>query len=349
MIAKEGSGVSRKTIWSGIAILLCLMLVSGCAPEPARPTLEPTPAAQNPTAYPIDPTPSKTASQTIEAAETKQTATKPAHTVLLPLTSLGERITSTEEAARTPTAVITATPAGTPTEVVVENWKEWPVMPSVPAYLRDVYQRGLDMGNNPYRFSILGDCQSQPEVFMGPFDNDPYAVVRFPASWKETVFMFSGSFDRYSPTVKDGTTEGALLWAEWNDNKEKKCEPGETPLDCELRTYNPSIVFIHVGTHYEARNRRYLSIIIERLLAEGRVPILVTKADNTELDERINKNIVSLAAEYNLPLWNFWASVQHLPEGGMLPGSNKYLNEEAVIIHREGALEALDIVWRAVQ
>lgn len=230
-----------------------------------------------------------------------------------------------------------------------EQWKEWPVMPVVSAEMRAVYQRGLKQGNNPRAFSVLGDCQSQPEVFMGVFDSDPEVIAALPESLRETVNHFAGSFDRYSPTVKDGTTEGALLWAEWNDNKEKKCTHGETPLDCELRVHRPSIVFIHIGTHWEARNYRYLKEIIERVLDHGAVPVMVTKADNRELDERVNQNIAILAAEYNLPMWNFWASVQHLPDNGMKRNSDMYLSDAGMEIHRAGALDALDAVWRAVR
>ncbi len=184
---------------------------------------------------------------------------------------------------------------------------------------------------------------------MGVFESDAHYFQPLPQPLKDTVLQFTGSFNRYSPTVKDGTTEGALLWAEWNDNKDKQCQLGETPIDCELRTHRPSIVFIHVGTHWEARNRRYLTIILDKILASGAVPVFVTKADNREHDERVNQTMADLAVEYGLPLWNFWASVQHLPNNGMEPGSDMYLNEEAVEIHRQGALQALDAVWKAVR
>lgn len=228
-------------------------------------------------------------------------------------------------------------------------WKQWPVVPTVSDELREVYQQGLAMGNNPHSFSVLGDCQSLPEVFMGILDENPVLVATLPEPWQETVAQFQGSFNRYSPAVKDGTTEGALLWGQWNDNKEKKCQPGESPLDCELRVHRPSIVFVHVGTHWEARNRHYLEIILNRILDHGAVPVLVTKADNRELDERVNQNYAALAAEYGVPLWNFWLSVQDLPDHGMEPNSDKYLNPVGLEVHRMGALQVLDAVWRAVR
>lgn len=245
-----------------------------------------------------------------------------------------------------------ATASTSPTPAVrlpAEQWKTWPALPQIPAGVREVYQRGLAQANDPRAFSILGDCQSQPDVFLGAYDRDPAAVRALPAPLQETVANFAGSFYRYSPTVKDGTTEGALLWVQWNDNKEKKCKFGETPLDCELRVHRPSIVFIHVGTHWETRNRLYLQKILDNLLDYGAAPILVTKADNREKDERVNHNLAALAEERGLPLWNFWSMVQHLPENGLKRGSDMYLSQEAVPIHQLGALQALDSVWRAVR
>ncbi len=227
-----------------------------------------------------------------------------------------------------------------------ESWKEWPVLPNyVSDELKQVYKQGLAMGNNPNAFSIFGDCHSLPEVFFGVFDSDPDFVKTFDSSVQETVANFQGSFDRYSPTVKIGTTEGALLWPLWNDNEEGYCENNENAIDCELRVHQPSIVFIRVGTHYESRNEQYLIRIIDNLLEKGVVPILVTKADNRELDERINETLVRLAAQYDLPVWNFWASVQHLDTKGIDPNDDMYLADEAYEIHKVDGIKVLDFVW----
>jgi hypothetical protein len=215
--------------------------------------------------------------------------------------------------------------------------------------MRAVYRRGLELGNDPQAFSILGDCQSQPEVFMGIYDSNPQVVQSLPLELRLTAANFAGSFERYSPTVKDGTTEGSLLWMGWNDNKEGYCNAGESPLDCELRVQRPSIAFIHVGTHWEARNEQYLTRIIETLLERGTVPVIVTKADNRELDERINRTLVKLGKQYELPVWNFWASVQDLPNHGMQENSSMYLSEAGLAVHRQEGLLVLGMLWRALQ
>ena len=224
-----------------------------------------------------------------------------------------------------------------------------PVLPTASDEMKDVYRRGLENGNDPHAFSILGDCQSQPEVFLGSYDSDPSAFAALPDNLRETVRNFSGSFDRYSPTVKDATTSSALLWGVWNDNEDGFCESGETPLDCELRVHRPSIVFIHVGTHWETRNYRYLSTIVEKIIEHGAVPVLVTKADNRELDERVNEDVAALAKEFGLPVWNFWVELQDLANDGLDSDSTWELDDEAKEIHRRSALEALDAVWRAVR
>ena len=56
--------------------------------------------------------------------------------------------------------------------------------------------------------------------------------------------------------------------------------------------------------------------IIEYSLEQGVVPILATKGDNLEGDHSINAEIAEIAVEYDIPLWNFWAALQPLPNQG---------------------------------
>ena len=146
----------------------------------------------------------------------------------------------------------------------------------------------------------------------------------------------------------------ALLWATWHQNK-YTCSTYESPISCELRIHKPSFVIIHVGTHYEARNEDYMRKILDQLIAAGVVPILTSKADDRELDDRVNTAYARLAVEYNIPFWNFWAAVSGLPNRGLYTRPDAvyqgdlYLTDEAARIHRFSALQALDIVRRAVE
>jgi hypothetical protein len=253
-----------------------------------------------------------------------------------------------------PTATSTLIPRTPNPERDPTTWKAWPVIPeNIDPSLRQVYERGLALGNDPHAFSIFGDCQERPKDFFGVFETDPQLVQSLSPELQEVIANFQGSFNRESPTAQDGTTPGALLWNQWHRG-EYGCSFSETPVECELRIHRPSFVIIQIGTHFESRNTEYLRRVILQLMDAGVVPILATKADNREKDERINRDMAMLASEYDLPLWNFWAALSDLPDRGLYVMKGRelqgavYLDEEASIRHRMTGLEALNVVWRAV-
>jgi hypothetical protein len=256
-----------------------------------------------------------------------------------------------------PTAILlrtlTPTAAGLPTATSfnLNAWKTLPVIPKADASIREIYEYGQSLGNDPHAFSIFGDCQSRPDAFFGVFETDPFLVASLSPELQETIENFQGSFNRESPTSQDGTTPGALLWTQWHRG-EYGCSFSETPVECELRIHHPSFVIIQIGTHFESRNTEYLRRVILQLMDAGVVPILATKADNREKDERINRDMSVLAKEYDLPLWNFWAAVSDLPNRGLYTRKDRplqgpiYLTDEAAVIHRMTGLETLNAVWR---
>lgn len=260
----------------------------------------------------------------------------------------------TFSASPTPTVTITPTEDPLPNESGLdpEQWMTWPVDPVVTRHVHEIYELGQSLGNDPHGFSILGDCQSTPDTFLGLYVVDETQYLTLPEELRETVTYFEESFVRESPTIKPGTTSGALLWAEWHENK-FTCANDEKPLDCELRINNPSFALITIGTHWEARNDMYMRKIIDALLARGVVPILSTKADNREGNNRLNLETAQLAAEYDLPLWNFWPVVDDLPNRGLYTKKidahlgDIYLTDEALERYRYSALQALDTVWRS--
>ena len=61
-------------------------------------------------------------------------------------------------------------PTGTPTPDTRLNpirWDQWPVLPTVSGAAKEIYRRGLAQGNDPHSYSTIGDCQSEPDVFLG--------------------------------------------------------------------------------------------------------------------------------------------------------------------------------------
>ena len=227
-----------------------------------------------------------------------------------------------------------------------ENWEDWPILPIVSKEMMDVYQLGLGMGTDPNAFSVFGDCQSLPKKYMGGYETGETKLDREYQYLQSTIENFWGSFDRESVTIKKGTTVAAILWEGWIDSDTSICEYGETPLECEIRVHNPSIVIINLGTHWEVRNEIYLRKILEELISRGIVPIISTKADTREGEAWINADLVQAASEYHVPVWNFWLASQPLENHGMKPNDRMYLTEEGLDVRRLTSLQSLDSVFR---
>ena len=162
-----------------------------------------------------------------------------------------------------------------------------------------------------------------------------------------------------------GMNVASVLSSFWAAEDER-CESGESPLDCELRLNQPSIVLISMEESWGSNNKvenyeKYMRQIIETVIDFGALPILSTKADNIEGDYAINATNARLAYEYDLPLWNFWRAVQSLPDQGLDEGGFHLTLSGLAIPNdfsdsrnmRQGwpnrnltALQVMDAVWR---
>jgi hypothetical protein len=124
---------------------------------------------------------------------------------------------------------------------------------------------------------------------------------------------------------------------------------------------NPSIALITMGTNDVTKIEAFepgFRAILDELIAAGIVPVLATKADNLEGDHSVNELIVSVALEYDLPVWNFWAVLQDLPDGGLqedgahLTWGTNFFNDPKELengwpVRNLTALQVLDAVWQA--
>lgn len=255
----------------------------------------------------------------------------------------------------TSTVVPSPTPNWTATPDIrlrPNNWRAWPVLPLVSARAIEIYQAGLAAGNNPHAFTVIGDCQSQPPVFFGIYATDWYYFGAGFEYLQEVVDYYPGAFDRQSAAVADGMSVASVfspLWATHPD-----CRGNESPLDCELRINNPSLAIISLGTNWkagaDATFEEHLRRLVAELIAHNVLPILVTKADNVEGDGRLNEIMAEIAYEEDIPLWNFWRAVQHLPNGGIDPetkGGLIYLLPEAWNVKSFTGVQALDALLKA--
>ena len=292
--------------------LIFILLLAACASTNTPPEIAaPTEAVPSPEV--TDPTPTESVGVSVEETQ------PPAEEEIAGEQDQKEQGENTE-----PEPEPTGTPTPEPEEPFdPDNWRELPVIPqqlSEEFFL--IYRLGQLKGNNPQAFSKVGDCNSVTPDFLGEFDLRPEKVKLGEYSHlEETIDYFAGSFGRESLAAKVGQSANSVMSPLHNDWK--ACTPNETPLDCEFRNHNPAFAIITLGANdatgvvdFENSMRR----VIEDSIGNGVIPILSTKPDNTEGDHSINRTIAMLAHEYGLPLWNFWAVIQPLPDHGMITG-----------------------------
>ena len=134
-------------------------------------------------------------------------------------------------------------------------------------------------------------------------------------------------------------------------NDPKLCNGSETPLECEYRLHKPIFAFINMGTNWckncSASFEEYLRKIVDFSIQQGIIPILGTKADNMEGDHRLNEAVAKVAYDYDVPMWNFWAAVQYLPNHG-LEEDNIYLTVDGWNERSFTGLQSLDALWTAL-
>jgi hypothetical protein len=274
-----------------------------------------------------------------------------------PLTE-ASTISPTAELALPPTAIIAPTivpyPSATPNmHLPPEQWREWPVIPSATGRAIEIYKTGIAMGNNPHAFSKVGDCQNIKAAFMGFFDlPDRYNLGTDYQYLQEAIDNFSGYFNTDGQGVKGGFNAATVLSPMWANPA--ICQPGENPLECELRITKPIIVFISFEVWWEGRTpetyEKYMRQVIDTVISHGSVPILATKADNIEGDQSINLTTAQLAYEYDIPLWNFWLAVQSLPNHGMDAVRNDgfHISTDGWNVRSFTGLQVLDSIWHGL-
>ena len=290
-----------------LIFLLCIAFLAGCTALPSSPDVIPS-------AFPAAVEPGLTAPASSATAAPAPTFT-PAD---LPSPTPGQALALTPTAVSVPASISTS--AATPeTRLTPQDWQQWPIIPTLSAHARQVLQDGLAAGRNPRAFAKVGDCETVTDWFLVDFDRGARYYNLGPyTSLQPVIDYFAGSFQRISAASARGFTAASALSTLWANPD--TCKIGETPLACEYRLQQPSLSFIMLGTNdvnhkdtFEANLRK----ILDQTLADGILPVLVTKADNLEGDQQINATIARLADEYDVPLWNYWLAVQPLPNGGL--------------------------------
>ena len=181
------------------------------------------------------------------------------------------------------------------------------VMPDdVKQHVREIFAAGQQLGRNPHGFSKVGDSTIENPHFLARFDEGPYDLGIY-GYLQPTIDFYEGSFDRQGNAVKRGLHSWTVMDPMWAE--QPICEPNETPIDCEIRLHNPSILLIRLGSNDKGvpagfdHNVRQL---VEYAIEQGVIPVIGTKADRFEGEDNINNILLrQIASDYKLPLWDF--------------------------------------------
>lgn len=185
-----------------------------------------------------------------------------------------------------------------------------------------IFQQGKALGRDPHAVAKVGDCSSEHWYFLTPFAQGGYNLAGY-GNLQGVVNWFGSSLGTNSEATHNGFNVNAVLAPEWANPGQ--CQPGESPLQCEFRRTNPSVVIVMFGTSdllvmtpYEFDF--YLRNIIEESIAAGVIPVLSTFPGNQAFWNRTliyNQVVIRAALDYDIPLINLFQALEAIPNHGL--------------------------------
>ncbi|MBN1311005.1 MAG: LysM peptidoglycan-binding domain-containing protein [Anaerolineae bacterium] len=237
----------------------------------------------------------------------------------------------------------------------------------------EIFMAGQAMGNRPNVFSKVGDSITDNAAFLKPIGVGNYNL-RAHAYLQPVIDYYSQEIARDANSFANTSLAAKGGWSVWHEfnvdsANTSVCLDGETPLVCEYRVVQPSVALIMLGTNdvmtmSPGKYEEYMRQVIETSIDMGVIPVVSTIPDFYYQDvgnkvQVMNDIIIGLAQEYQVPLWNYWASMQELTGKGLsmdgihpswavpadfTPNFLKY----GMTNRNLTALQALDAVWRLV-
>jgi PKD repeat protein len=207
--------------------------------------------------------------------------------------------------------------------------------------ISSIVQNGQGLGNRAGVFTVAGDESARAGAYLDPFNNpSDYALDDSTNGLQVAIDFFKAtdlggvsSFNLNSLATGDGWKIGDLLNADRADGS--RCNPGETPLACELRNTQPSVVIISIGMNDVTQNtdinefRSQLQQVVSTATGAGVVPVLTTlppRPDQADRVREFNDAIIQIGDDANVPVYNLWRALSSLPNSG-LNGDNASLSQ----------------------
>ncbi len=212
--------------------------------------------------------------------------------------------------------------------------------PQVQAQLRAIYDNGISQGRRAAVFAVIGDDMALQNGYLDPFADtnldSSASGLQGIIDWYNIIDLGNGqtSFNRASVAAGNGWRVRDLLDPAQSNGG--VCNGGETPLDCELRIMQPSVVIVSIGINdvnngNPDRFPNELEQVLQTLLNNGVIPIVTTVQPNpanaanvVSLNERLVAAVQNVEAANNttIPVYNLWRAYGQLPGTG-LEGDNR--------------------------
>ncbi len=214
-----------------------------------------------------------------------------------------------------------------------------PVVPRIDQGLKDrlrgVFMQGLDAGRRPGVFAKIGDSHTDTRYFLvpvgcgyldyGPFGDlaptvEFFKQVEVPAGKSRPGCGLGNSFTRLGVGARIGWTAAHAL-APMRNELPECAAPENNGLKCELKSLSPSVALVMFGTNETTggnaeRYYQALTEVTRQTLDMKVIPVLSTippRIDRAVMDGRVrrfNEIVVQVAAEQQVPVWNYWLALQ---------------------------------------
>ncbi|MGB1285890.1 MAG: SH3 domain-containing protein [Aggregatilineales bacterium] len=212
-----------------------------------------------------------------------------------------------------------------------------PVLPVISEQTRFVYQRGLASGANPRHLIKVGVNVVNNNNYLSPIGQGNINYGAF--QWMEYAvgFFQQGEYNSWTePPVIAGLTGGLLDPGAVPAN----CPAGNfTPIDCAAASRGAAFAIVYTGAVESvsdvtpAQFSAGLNGVVSALVNRGTVPILTTLPIRDGLDRttllQYNKVIIDTAAQYGVPVFNFYRIALDMPQNG-LDGSGVALTSSGI-------------------
>ena len=213
-----------------------------------------------------------------------------------------------------------------------------PIEGDIQQTVRSIYRQGQDNATtNAGVFSVVGD--TPPGQFLAELGDNAaeFNGLEDAAALSDLLFYYVST---PLPTGGNSFQTGGALASSPNWRAQDLldpaladpdlCQAGKSPLACELRVNQPSVIFVIVGRNDVLFNtpvdqfQAALDQIIQTAASQGTIPVLMTIPGDVTIYPNLpvyNTLIVRAARQNNIPLTNLWRRLNGVGPSTVDPGS----------------------------